>query len=40
MIEIRTIIFAEDNPRDVELILEALADDSETAQWKGLIKGF
>ena len=26
MIEIRTILFAEDNPRDVELTLEALAD--------------
>ena len=26
MVEIRTILFAEDNPRDVELTLEALAD--------------
>jgi CheY-like chemotaxis protein len=26
MIEIKTILFAEDNPRDVELTLEALAD--------------
>ena len=26
MVEIRTIIFAEDNPRDVELTLEALQD--------------
>jgi CheY-like chemotaxis protein len=26
MVEIRTILFAEDNPKDVELTLEALAD--------------
>jgi len=26
MVEIRTILFAEDNPRDVELTLEALGD--------------
>ena len=26
MVEVRTILFAEDNPRDVELTLEALAD--------------
>jgi two-component system response regulator len=26
MVELRTILFAEDNPRDVELTLEALAD--------------
>ena len=26
MVEIRTILYAEDNPRDVELTLEALAD--------------
>jgi two-component system response regulator len=26
MVEIRTILFAEDNPMDVELTLEALAD--------------
>jgi len=26
MVEVRTILFAEDNPRDIELTLEALAD--------------
>jgi len=26
MVEIRTILFAEDNPKDVELTLEALGD--------------
>lgn len=34
MVEIRTILFAEDNPRDVELILEALAYNCQTTQWK------
>ena len=30
MVEIRTILFAEDNPRDVELTLEALGDHNLT----------